>query len=55
MRVTPVIETKDRIAEGFMIADKVGEVRYVNLECLANKEKQARVDPEDLGTTMFGH
>eukprot|EP00347_Sterkiella_histriomuscorum_P009304 403341718 len=55
MKVAPHIETKDKIIEGFMLTDKVGEVRFVNIDNLFTKEKKSPLDADDLGTTLYGH
>ncbi len=39
LRTTPIVETKEKMIEGIMIADKVGEVRFVNLDNLKSKQK----------------
>ena len=39
MRKTPMIETKDQIIEGVMMSDKVGEVRFVNIDNVIKKAK----------------
>lgn len=55
MRKAPEIETKDKVIEGIMLSDKVGEVRFVNIENLINKEKKSSIESDDLGTTLLGH
>jgi hypothetical protein len=50
-----MIESKEKIIEGIILGDKVGEVRFVNLDNLAKKQKQSDIEPDDLGTTLFGH
>ena len=41
--------------EGVLISDKVGEVRFVNIENLIKKQKGSHIEVDDLGTTLFGH
>lgn len=55
LKTTPVVESKDKMIEGVLISDKVGEVRFVNIENLIKKQKGSHIEVDDLGTTLFGH
>jgi len=40
LKTTPIIETKEKKIEGFVIGDKVGDVRFINIDNLISKEKK---------------
>ena len=50
------VETRDSLIDGVMMADKVGEVKFINIEKLiAGQDLEDETEKEELATVLFGH